>query len=110
MHIVEGLIKCLSILDEVIKVIRASKNKADAKNNLVDKFKFTIEQSEAIVTLQLYKLTNTDVLELEEEMNRLFKLIEGLKAILSDEEALKYVMKKELKLIKKNMKHQEKPR
>ena len=101
MHIVEGLIKCLSILDEVIKVIRASKNKADAKNNLVDKFKFTIEQSEAIVTLQLYKLTNTDVLELEEEMNRLFKLIEGLKAILSDEEALKYVMKKELKLIKK---------
>ncbi|CDF11739.1 dNA topoisomerase IV A subunit [Mycoplasma sp. CAG:776] len=101
MHIVEGLIKCLSILDEVIRVIRASKNKTDAKNNLVDKFNFTIEQAEAIVTLQLYKLTNTDVLELEEEMNKLSKLIEGLKAILSDEEVLKYVMKKELKLIKK---------
>ena len=101
MHIVEGLIKCLSILDEVIKVIRASKNKADAKNNLVEKFAFTIEQAEAIVTLQLYRLTNTDVLELQEEMNKLAKLIEGLKAILSDEEALKYVMKKELKLIKK---------
>ena len=101
MHIVEGLIKCLSILDEVIKVIRASKNKADAKNNLVEKFGFTLEQSEAIVTLQLYKLTNTDVLELQEEMEKLAKLIEGLKAILSDEEALKYVMKKELKLIKK---------
>ena len=101
MHIVEGLIKCLSILDEVIKVIRASKNKADAKNNLVNKFKFTMEQAEAIVTLQLYKLTNTDVLELEEEMAKLSKLIEGLKAILSDEEVLKYVMKKELKLIKK---------
>ena len=101
MHIVEGLIKCLSILDEVIKVIRASKNKADAKNNLVEKFEFTLEQAEAIVTLQLYRLTNTDVLELQEEMAKLAKLIEGLKAILSDEEVLKYVMKKELKLIKK---------
>ena len=101
MHIVEGLIKCLSILDEVIKVIRASKNKADAKNNLVAKFNFTMEQAEAIVTLQLYKLTNTDVLELQEEMQKLAKLIEGLKAILTDAEVLKYVMKKELKLIKK---------
>lgn len=101
MHIVEGLIKCLSILDEVIKVIRASKNKADAKNNLVENFDFTMEQAEAIVTLQLYKLTNTDVLELQERMEKLAKLIEGLKAILNDEEVLKYVMKKELKLIKK---------
>ena len=101
MHIVEGLIKCLSILDEVIKVIRASKNKADAKANLVKEFAFTMEQAEAIVTLQLYKLTNTDVLELQEEMQKLAKLIEGLKAILTDEEVLKYVMKKELKLIKK---------
>lgn len=101
MHIVEGLIKCISILDEVIKVIRASKNKSDAKNNLVKEFDFTMEQAEAIVTLQLYKLTNTDVVELEEKMEKLAKLIEGLKAILSDEEVLKYVMKKELKLIKK---------
>ncbi|MCM1053145.1 MAG: DNA topoisomerase IV subunit A [Ruminococcus sp.] len=101
MHILEGLVKCLSILDQVIKTIRASKNKADAKNNLVKEYGFTMEQAEAIVTLQLYKLTNTDVLELEEEMVRLVKLIEGLKAILSDEEALKYVMKKELKIIKK---------
>lgn len=101
MHIVEGLIKCISILDEVIKVIRASKNKSDAKNNLVEKFQFSIEQAEAIVTLQLYRLTNTDVVELQEKMEKLAKLIEGLKAILSDEEVLKYVMKKELKLIKK---------
>ncbi len=101
LHIVEGLIKCISILDEVIKVIRASKNKGDAKNNLVDQFAFTLEQAEAIVTLQLYRLTNTDVVALEEEMENLKKLIEGLKAILSDEEALKYVMKKELKIIKK---------
>ena len=101
MHIVEGLIKCISILDEVIKVIRASKNKSDAKNNLVKEFDFTMEQAEAIVTLQLYKLTNTDVIELEEKMEKLAKLIEGLKAILSDEEVLKYVMKKELKILKK---------
>ena len=101
LEIVAGLIKCISILDEVIKVIRASKNKGDAKNNLVEKFAFTPEQAEAIVTLQLYRLTNTDVVALEDEMADLKKLIEGLKAILSDEEALKYVMKKELKLIKK---------
>ena len=101
LHIVEGLIKCLSILDEVIKTIRASNNKMDAKSNLVAKFGFTLEQAEAIVVLQLYKLTNTDVLALEEEMESLKKLIEGLKAILNDEEILKYVMKKELKIIKK---------
>lgn len=101
MHIVQGLIKCISILDEVIRVIRASKNKSDAKDNLVKEFDFTMEQAEAIVTLQLYRLTNTDIIELEERMEKLQKLIEGLKAILSDEEVLKYVMKKELKLIKK---------
>ncbi len=101
MHIVEGLIKCLSILDQVIKVIRASKNKSDAEANLVKEFDFSMEQAKAIVMLQLYRLTNTDVVELEEEMEKLKKLIEGLKAILSDEEVLKYVMKKELKIIKK---------
>lgn len=101
MHIVEGLIKCLSILDQVIKTIRASKNKSDAINNLVKEYDFSGEQAKAIVELQLYRLTNTDVVELQEEMEKLKKLIEGLKAILSDEEVLKYVMKKELKIIKK---------
>ena len=101
LHIVEGLIKCISILDDVIKVIRASKNKSDAEANLVIKFGFTLEQAKAIVILQLYRLTNTDIVALQEEMEDLKRLIEGLKAILSDEEALKYVMKKELKLIKK---------
>ncbi len=100
-EIVTGLIKCISILDEVIKVIRASKNKSDAENNLVLKFAFTEEQAKAIVTLQLYRLTNTDVVALEEEKESLLKIIEALKAILSDEETLKYVMKKELKLVKK---------
>ena len=73
-HIVEGLIKCISILDEVIKVIRASKNKEDAKNNLVKEFDFTIIQADAIVTLQLYRLTNTDVVALEEELKNLTKI------------------------------------
>lgn len=101
-HIVEGLIKCLSILDEVIKVIRESKNKTNAKENLVKEFDFTLEQAEAIVTLQLYRLTNTDVVALEEEMAALEVRINGLTAILSSEDALKYVMKKELKQVKKD--------
>ena len=101
MHILEGLIKALSILDEVIKVIRASKNKANAIENLQTEFEFTKEQAEAIVNLQLYKLTNTDVTELEEEMKQKEKEIAVWTQILENEEALKHVMKTELKLIKK---------
>ncbi len=100
-HITEGLIKALGILDEVIATIRKSKNKADAKDNLVKEYEFTMEQAEAIVTLQLYKLTNTDVDELKEEYKKLQLIIKGLEAILSDEEKLKDVMKQELKRIKK---------
>ena len=103
-HIVEGLIKCLSILDEVIKTIRASKNKADAKDNLVKEFEFTPEQAEAIVTLQLYRLTNTDVVLLEQEKENLEKIINGLTAILGSEEVLKSVMKKDLRDVRDNYK------
>ncbi len=102
LHILEGLVKAISILDQVIKTIRASKNKSNAIENLVNEYKFTFEQAKAIVELQLYRLTNTDVVELQEKMDDLKKTIEALKAILSDEEALKYVMKKELKIIKKD--------
>ena len=101
LHIVEGLIKCISILDEVIKVIRASKNKSDAQNNLVKEFGFTDKQAEAIVVLRLYRLTNTDVVALEEEMANLEKIIKGLEAILSKEDILKNVMKDELRKVKK---------
>ena len=101
LHIVEGLIKCLSILDEVIRVIRSSKNKSDAKENLVKEFLFTEIQAEAIVTLQLYKLTNTDVTLLEEELANLNKVVAGLEAILNDEDLLKSVMKEELRKVKK---------
>ena len=99
-HIVEGLIKCISILDEVIKVIRGSKNKANAKDNLVKEFEFTEEQAEAIVTLQLYRLTNTDVVALENEKANLEKIISGLTAILGSEEVLKSVMKKDLRNVR----------
>ena len=101
MHIVEGLIKALSILDEVIKTIRASKNKSDAKENLIVKYGFTEMQADAIVMLQLYKLTNTDVTELEEEHKNLDLIIRGLEQILSDESKLKNVIKEELRRIKK---------
>lgn len=101
LHIVEGLIKCLSILDEVIRVIRASKNKVDAKENLVKEFDFTKEQAEAIVMLQLYKLTNTDVTELEKELASLTVTVTGLEEILSSEDKLKIVMKEELRRVKK---------
>ena len=101
MHILEGLVKALSILDEVIKVIRASKNKGDAINNLVKEFDFTEKQADAIVTLRLYRLTNTDVEEIKAEMEEKEKQIEVWTQILENEEALKHVMKTELKLVKK---------
>lgn len=99
-HITEGIIKALSILDEVISTIRASKNKADAEQNLVIKFGFTEEQSKAIVLLQLYKLTNTDVEELKIKLENLKKIISKLELILSDENEMKKIMKLELKNIK----------
>ena len=100
-HILEGLIKAISILDEVIKVIRASKNKSDAIDNLVKEFEFTFEQAKAIVELQLYRLTNTDIVDIENEMKDLENKINIWTQILNNEEALKHVMKTELKLVKK---------
>ena len=100
LHILDGLNKCLSILDEVIKTIRASKNKSDAKENLVKEYAFSYDQAEAIVTLQLYRLTNTDVVELEERCAVLEKIIASLTAILENEKILKKVMKEELKKVK----------
>ncbi len=100
-HLTEGLVKAISILDEVIAVIRSSKNKKDAKENLISEFAFTEEQAEVILTLQLYKLTNTDIVELEKKLENLRKIIAGLEAILSDEVKLANVVKDELKRIKK---------
>jgi len=101
LHIVEGLMKALSILDEVINAIRASKDKRDAKNNIISKFEFSEIQAEAIVSLQLYKLTNTDITELQQEDAELRKLIEQLDAILKSDKKLSAVIKKELLEIRK---------
>lgn len=100
-HIVEGLIKALSILDEVIATIRASKDKRDAKNNLIAEYQFTEPQAEAIVSLQLYRLTNTDITALRAEAEELRKKIEELTAILSSEKKLFSVIKKELRDVQK---------
>ncbi|HHB9250415.1 TPA: DNA topoisomerase IV subunit A [Streptococcus pneumoniae] len=102
LHIVEGLIRVISILDEVIALIRASENKADAKENLKVSYDFTEEQAEAIVTLQLYRLTNTDVVVLQEEEAELREKIAMLAAIIGDERTMYNLMKKELREVKKN--------
>ena len=101
LHIVEGLIRVISILDEVIALIRASENKSDAKENLKVSYDFTEEQAEAIVTLQLYRLTNTDVVVLQEEEAELREKIAMLAAIIGDERTMYNLMKKELREVKK---------
>ena len=103
-HIVEGLIKMVSVLDEVVQIIRHSKDKADAKKNLIQAFGFSERQAEAIVMLQLYRLTNTDVTALEKENEELTKTIQELTAILSSETKLLKVIQDELKQVKKQFK------
>ncbi len=101
-HIVQGLIKAVSILDEVIRVIRQSSNKADSKLNLIDKFDFTDRQAEAIVNLQLYRLSSTDIVQLEEEAAKLTKQIEEYSEILSKPKVLDAVLQAELKETKED--------
>ncbi|WKA52648.1 DNA topoisomerase IV subunit A [Planococcus liqunii] len=101
MHIVDGLMKALSILDKVIKTIRASKDKRDAKNNLISSFEFSEAQAEAIVSLQLYRLTNTDITDLQNEAASLKKTIDELTGILTSATKLKNVIKKELSAVRK---------
>ncbi len=100
-HIMEGLVKAISILDEVIALIRRSKNKADAILNLVKEYEFTNAQAEAIVNLQLYRLTNTDVVLLEEEMKKLQDKIKLYEEILTNPSKLDSVIKDDLRKIKK---------
>lgn len=101
MHIVDGLMRAISIMDDIIRTIRSSKNRSDAKKNLIDQYQFTEKQAEAILVLQLYRLTNIDVVELEEERKKLELIIKALEEILNDENKLKGVMKEELRRIKK---------
>ncbi|WP_242359309.1 DNA topoisomerase IV subunit A [Lactococcus petauri] len=101
LHLVEGLIRMVSILDEVVALIRASENKSDAKENLKVSYAFSEEQAEAIVTLQLYRLTNTDIVTLENEQAELEAKILELRAIINDERTLYNLMKRELREVKK---------
>ncbi|QOP72714.1 DNA topoisomerase IV subunit A [Pediococcus acidilactici] len=101
LHIVDGLIKALSILDQVIKTIRGSKDKKDAKHNLVERFDFSEKQAESIVSLQLYRLTNTDVTELKTEAQQLNESIAEFNQILNDPAKLSRVLSAELRKVKK---------
>lgn len=100
-HIVDGLMKALSILDEVISTIRSSKDKRNAKDNLIERFHFSELQAEAIVSLQLYRLTNTDITSLENEAKDLHKQITELQSILASDKKLLHVIKTDLKRVKK---------
>lgn len=102
LHIVDGLIKMVSILDQVIETIRKSKNKQDSKDNLQNKFGFTEIQAEAIVTLQLYRLSSTDVVLLQEEQAELQQKIKKLNKILTNEKELINVIKRELIDVEEN--------
>lgn len=100
-HIVEGLIKAISILDQLIQTIRASQNKANAKKNIIDAYGFTEPQAEAIVSLQLYRLTNTDITQLREEAEELLQKIARYDDIINNEDSLNQVVKEELQKTKK---------
>ena len=101
LHIVEGIIRMMDVLDEVIQLIRSSKNKKDAKNRLSKTFKFTEEQSEAIVMLQLYRLSSTYINALQEELNKLNLAIAKLNLILKNESELERVIIDELRQVQK---------
>lgn len=102
-HIVDGLIKMVSIVDQIIKIIRASSNKKESRDNIMSAFGFTELQAEAIVTLQLYRLSNTDILALEKENITLKETIASLNEILQSEDILKKVIKAELKEVAKKI-------
>ena len=99
-HIIEGLMKAVSILDEIIAEIRASKDKSDAKTRISQLFGFDEIQAEAIVSLRLYRLSNTDIMDLREEFAHLVNQIEETKAIIENEKILKSVISKELRTVK----------
>ncbi|NCA97037.1 MAG: DNA topoisomerase IV subunit A [Bacteroidia bacterium] len=99
LHIVDGLIKAISMLDKIVETIRSSKDKANAKENLQKKFEFSEAQSEAIVMLQLYKLSNTDITTLVKEKEALEKMILKLQGILEDRKKLDRVIIADLRAI-----------
>ena len=101
-HILDGLIKAVSIMDDIIAIIRHSSDKGDAKKRLIETYDFSEQQAEAIVTLRLYRLTSTDVYQLKEEYAQLVNQMELLKAIINDGAILNQLLIKEFKDVKNN--------
>ncbi|GMQ58613.1 DNA gyrase subunit A [Vallitalea sediminicola] len=99
-HILDGLLKALEFIDEVIKIIRASKSTAEAKLNLIDRFEFSEVQSQAIVDMRLRALTGLEREKIENEYRELMEKIKELKAILADDKLLYAVIKEEILIIK----------
>nr|WP_308642448.1 DNA gyrase subunit A [Paenibacillus nuruki] len=95
-HVLEGLAKALNVLDEVIAAIKASKNRQDAQNNLQWMFGLTERQADAILTLQLYRITNLEINQVEKELNDIQKKITNFRAILGSDKKLVGLIKKEL--------------
>ena len=99
-HILEGLLKALDVLDEVIAIIRASKTVDDAKQGLIERFQFTDAQAAAIVEMRLRQLTGLEKEKLQNEYNELMKLINHLKEVLASIELQMGIIKDELRGLK----------
>jgi DNA gyrase subunit A len=99
-HIIEGLKIALGKLDLVIKIIRTSKNRLDARNNLTEKLPLTQVQADAILDMQMYRLTGLEIEKLENEYIELIKLINHLKELLASERMLLNLIKEELQKVR----------
>lgn len=99
-HIVEGFLKALDIIDEVIALIRASRTVQDAQQGLMEKWGFTDKQAAAIVEMRLRQLTGLEREKLQNEYDELMKLIQYLKDVLADEHLRMEIIKKELQEVK----------
>ena len=95
-HIVSGLLKALDVIDQVIQIIRNSKNRQEAKDTLIETFEFTDVQAQEIVNMRLYQLTGMERERLQNEFNDLETKIKELKAILSDRNLLLRVIREEI--------------
>ncbi|HCN56593.1 MAG TPA: DNA topoisomerase IV subunit A [Exiguobacterium sp.] len=102
-EVVSALMTAISVLDETLALIRSASNKSEAKDKLIERFSFTDRQAEAVVMLQLYRLTNTDIVELQEEAAKLEKEIARLEKILNDEKTRNRLIIKELTVLKEQV-------
>ncbi|MGX8177226.1 DNA topoisomerase IV subunit A [Exiguobacterium artemiae] len=102
-EVVSALMTAISVLDETLALIRSASNKSEAKDKLIERFQFTDRQAEAVVMLQLYRLTNTDIVELQDEAAKLEKEITRLEKILNDEKTRNRLIIKELTVLKEQV-------